>query len=92
MEALRELAPDTGSYLNEVRTRRANETKRHPLTLRLIDQGDVNEPDWQYTYYGVNYPRLLGIKRAVDPTDVFWCAVCVGSERWQEEDGRLCQV
>ncbi|GJN81772.1 hypothetical protein PLIIFM63780_005307 [Purpureocillium lilacinum] len=30
------------------------------------------EKDWQHTFWGSNYERLLKIKRAVDPTDVFW--------------------
>ncbi|KAK3723035.1 hypothetical protein LTR37_002181 [Vermiconidia calcicola] len=72
MDALRELAPETGSPLNE---------------------GDVDEPDFQNAYWGSNYDRLLEIKRRVDPTDVFWCAVCVGSEVWAEENGgRLCRL
>ncbi|OYY49840.1 MAG: hypothetical protein B7Y48_04880 [Methylophilales bacterium 28-44-11] len=50
------------------------------------------EKDWQHTFWGSNYERLLKIKRAVDPTDVFWCAPCVGNERWVETgDGRLCR-
>lgn len=52
----------------------------------------MNEPNWQQTYWGSNYPRLLAIKHAFDPTDVFWCAVCVGSEGWKEVEGQLCQV
>lgn len=56
------------------------------------DKGDVNEPNWQNAYWGSNYGRLLEIKRAVDPHDVFWCAVCVGSEGWREEDGQLCRI
>ena len=71
MEALRELAPDTGSYLNE---------------------GDVHEPNFQEAFWGINYPRLLSIKKQVDPSDVFWCAVCVGSENWSVIDGtQLCR-
>ncbi len=50
------------------------------------------EPNWQHTFWGANYERLLKIKREVDPDDVFWCTPCVGSERWQEKDGGLCRV
>ncbi|KAL1868863.1 hypothetical protein VTK73DRAFT_3443 [Phialemonium thermophilum] len=70
-EALRELAPDSGAYINEA----------NPW-----------EPDWQRTFWGDNYPRLLQIKRAVDPEDVFWCTPCVGSEGWEERENRLCRV
>ncbi|KAJ9605207.1 hypothetical protein H2200_010597 [Cladophialophora chaetospira] len=69
--ALRELAPDTGSYLNEA---------------------SAYEPNFQQAFWGSNYPRLLGIKKALDPRDVFWCQACAGSERWEEIDGVLCRV
>lgn len=50
------------------------------------------EKDYQQTFWGSNYARLLQIKRQVDPTDVFWCSPCVGNERWEvRQDGQLCQ-
>ncbi|PMD30490.1 FAD-binding domain-containing protein [Hyaloscypha variabilis F] len=50
------------------------------------------EPNWQQTFWGENYARLLQIKRTVDPDDVLWCNPCVGNERWHEVDNVLCQV
>ncbi|RGP69085.1 6-hydroxy-d-nicotine oxidase [Fusarium longipes] len=51
------------------------------------------EPDWQHTFWGDNYERLLSIKKKVDPDDVFWCFPCVGSEKWEQKaNGRLCKV
>ena len=35
---------------------------------------------------------MKAIKRRVDPHDVFWCAPCVGNERWKEVGDRLCRV
>ncbi|KIW01005.1 uncharacterized protein PV09_07522 [Verruconis gallopava] len=70
--ALRKLAPDTGSYVNEA---------------------SPYEPNYQNAFWGSNYPRLLSIKRKLDPTDVFWCEACVGSERWYiRDDGALCRT
>jgi FAD/FMN-containing dehydrogenase len=40
----------------------------------------VGEPNWQTTWFGTNYDRLLDIKKRVDPTGVFTCNHCVGSE------------
>jgi len=53
------------------------------------NEADPTEPNWQETFYGTNYPRLLQIKKEVDPTGVFWCKACVGSELWdaQGNDG-----
>ncbi|KAK4187062.1 Tetrahydrocannabinolic acid synthase [Podospora australis] len=53
---------------------------------------DRYEPDWQQTFWGENYARLLQIKRTVDPDDVLWCAPCVGNERWHEVGDQLCRV
>ena len=57
-----------------------------------VNEANAYQPDWQETFWGSNYPRLLKIKREMDPDDVFWCHPCVGNERWQEVDGQLCRV
>jgi FAD/FMN-containing dehydrogenase len=48
------------------------------LMLMQYSQADPNTPDWQHAFWGANYPRLLDIKRKVDPDDVFWCTL-----RWK---------
>ncbi|CAK7200273.1 hypothetical protein SEUCBS139899_002964 [Sporothrix eucalyptigena] len=64
-----------------------------PNTGAYMNEASKYETDWQTTFWGDNYHRLLDIKRKVDPDDVFWCTPCVGSERWAEEaDGSLCRV
>ena len=88
MEALRKLAPDTGSYLNEVSRLNQGNLRMYQLTSF---QGDVNEPNFQKAFWGSNYDRLLSIKRRVDPSDVFWCAACVGNENWHEQGNALCR-
>ncbi|PGH21611.1 hypothetical protein AJ80_03044 [Polytolypa hystricis UAMH7299] len=64
------------------------------------NEGDVMEPDFAQAFYGSSYDRLLQIKKATDPWDVFWAPTAVGSEGWyvtdQEEwlttqTGRLCR-
>ncbi|KAL2149832.1 hypothetical protein VTH82DRAFT_7508 [Thermothelomyces myriococcoides] len=71
VDALRELAPNMGAYMNEA---------------------NPEEPNWQKEFWGANYERLRAIKRAVDPDDVLWCTPCVGNERWEQVDDRLCRV
>lgn len=61
VEALRQIAPDSGAYVNEV----------DPTIL-----------DWQQALYGANYARLMEVKAKWDPSGVFWCKHCVGSELW----------
>jgi hypothetical protein len=39
----------------------------------------MNEPNWQTTFWGANYPALLAIKKLRDPNNVLWCYPCVGS-------------
>lgn len=63
-----------------------------PNTGAYVNEADRYEPDWQRTFWGDNYARLLQIKRAVDPDDVLWCAPCVGNERWHEVGDELCRV
>ncbi|KAH7127428.1 hypothetical protein EDB81DRAFT_729501 [Dactylonectria macrodidyma] len=64
-----------------------------PDTGAYINEALPFEADWQHTFWGDNYERLLDIKRSVDPYDVLWCAPCVGNERWSERhDGRLCKI
>lgn len=57
-----------------------------------IEQAYVNEPDWQHTFWGDNYERLLEIKKKYDLWDVLWCHPCVGSEGWEVVDNVLCRV
>ncbi|KAE8146479.1 FAD binding domain-containing protein [Aspergillus avenaceus] len=65
-----------------------------------LGEGDRVEPDFQQSFYGGHYARLLDLKRGLDPGDVFWAAAAVGSERWRvfsvdglpSENGRLCWV
>ena len=58
------------------------------------------EPNWQQSFFGANYQRLLRIKREVDPWGLFWAPGTVGSEAWRVEtedgtptnNGPLCKM
>ena len=97
---LRALAPNTGAYINEVSIPffpdhfSIHACVPHGVIWLVLThrQASALDPDWRRLYWGTNYERLLSIKREVDPTDVFWCPLCVGNERWQEVDGRVCRV
>ncbi|KAL7948118.1 FAD-binding domain-containing protein [Trichoderma barbatum] len=63
-----------------------------PKSGAYINEAFPFEKNFQKTFWGSNYARLLRIKREIDPTDVFWCAPCVGNERWEaHQDGKLCK-
>ncbi|KAL2139718.1 hypothetical protein VTI28DRAFT_4756 [Corynascus sepedonium] len=63
-------------------------------------EGDINEPNFQQSFYGNHYPRLLELKKKYDPTGLFYAPTAVGSEDWYITDqlpwiptqnGRLCR-
>jgi FAD/FMN-containing dehydrogenase len=55
-----------------------------------VNEADYFEPDWQQSFWGENYQRLLEIKRKYDPEGLFYCHHCVGSEGWSN-DG-MCRL
>jgi hypothetical protein len=72
-----------------------------PGSGAYINEADPAEPNWQQSFFGSHYPRLLDIKRARDPWGVFWALTTPGSENWEvrtdddyphSENGRLCRV
>lgn len=58
-----------------------------------VNEGDLNEPNWQETYWGSNYPRLLSIKEKWDPTGLFFAETTPGTEDWEVIDygKKLCK-
>ena len=58
-----------------------------PDTGAYMSESDPTTPDWQSTFWGQNYERLLGIKKQWDPQGVFFCTTCVGSELWSVSGG-----
>ncbi|KAG0244736.1 hypothetical protein BGW41_006294 [Actinomortierella wolfii] len=49
-----------------------------------FNEADANEPNWQYSFFGDNYPKLREIKDKFDPHGLFVCRLCVGSEDWDQ--------
>jgi hypothetical protein len=65
-----------------------------------MSEGDINEPDFQQSFYGEYYPRLYALKKKYDPTGLFYAPTAVGSEDWYisgqvpwipTQNGRLCR-
>ena len=49
-----------------------------------FNEAHYGEPDWETTFFGENYGRLLQIKNRYDPTHMFDCWKCVGWRGEQE--------
>jgi hypothetical protein len=54
-----------------------------PRMGAYANEADPTEPNWQETFYGKHYPRLLSLKKRWDPNGVFWYKSGVGSELWE---------
>ena len=48
-------------------------------------ESDFFELQWQNSYWGPNYPRLLSIKKKYDPAGLFFVHHGVGSEEWSAD-------
>lgn len=49
-----------------------------------MNEGDWMEENWQQTFFGENYDRLLAVKKRYDPTSLFNCWKCVGWTGYDE--------
>ncbi|GFG24993.1 FAD binding domain protein [Aspergillus udagawae] len=45
-----------------------------------VNEASPYEPKWQRVFWGNKYERLLSIKKRVDPTQLFVCNRCVGTD------------
>jgi FAD/FMN-containing dehydrogenase len=50
-----------------------------------VSESSFFEPNWQRSYWGANYPRLLAVKQKYDPTGLFFVHHGVGSEAWSAD-------
>jgi len=49
-----------------------------------MNEADWQEENWQQTFFGENYDRLLAVKKRYDPTGLFNCWKCVGWTGYDE--------
>ncbi|KAL0935889.1 isoamyl alcohol oxidase [Colletotrichum truncatum] len=66
--------------------------KLSPNTGTYMNEADWGEEDFQEDFYSSNWKRLIEIKTKYDPSGIFYCQTCVGSDEWaQQENGALCR-
>ncbi len=51
-------------------------------TGAYVSESNYFDTDWQQSYWGKNYPRLLKVKETYDPEGLFFVHNGVGSEDW----------
>ncbi len=56
-----------------------------PSAGSYVSESDYFEPDWQQSFWGTNYRRLLAVKQRYDPEDLFFVHHGVGSEAWSAD-------
>ncbi|KAJ7137762.1 hypothetical protein C8R44DRAFT_838071 [Mycena epipterygia] len=56
-----------------------------PFGGQYLNEADILEVEWQQAYWGDHYPRLLAIKKAIDPHDLLLVQKGVNSEQWDDQ-------
>ncbi|KAI1876612.1 hypothetical protein JX265_004138 [Neoarthrinium moseri] len=63
-----------------------------PGSGAYVNEADFRQPNFQDTFWGTNYERLLTIKKRYDPHDMLYARAGVGSESWiVSQEGRMCR-
>lgn len=64
-----------------------------PGSGSYMNEADFRQPNWQQTFFGSNYQRLLQIKKKWDPSSLFYVLKGVGSEEWTvSAQGQMCRA
>src|SRR5271166_3054297 len=78
VEAARKEAAAVNQAMNELR-------KVAPVPAAYVSESNFFEKDWQHSFWGSNYDRLLKIKAKYDPDGLFFVHHGVGSEDWSDD-------
>ncbi|KAF2004791.1 isoamyl alcohol oxidase [Amniculicola lignicola CBS 123094] len=64
-----------------------------PNGAAYVNEGNLEEPNWQEAFWGSNYPRLLELKKKWDPSGVFYAKTTPGTEEWEsiQYGSKLCK-
>jgi len=56
-----------------------------PMGGMYLNEADIMEEEWQMAQWGEQYPRLLALKKEIDPNELLIVHMGVGSEGWDTE-------
>jgi FAD/FMN-containing dehydrogenase len=97
-----EASPADIAAASEVLTQRLGSWRdASPGAGAYMNEADINEPNFQQSFYGSNYARLYALKQQYDPHGILYAPTAVGSEDWYitgqidyypTQNGRLCRV
>jgi len=59
-----------------------------PMAGSYVAESDYFEAEWQRSFWGQNYQRLLAVKERYDPEGLFFVRHGVGAERWSPDGFR----
>ena len=59
--------------------------KMVPVKGSYVSETDYFEEDWQESFWGPNYKKLLSVKKTYDPEGLFFVHHGVGSEDWSAD-------
>ncbi|KPM42244.1 hypothetical protein AK830_g4350 [Neonectria ditissima] len=58
-----------------------------------MNEANFQQPNWQETFFGDNYRKLLKVKKKYDPEGLLYATAAVGSEAWTVDgNGRMCKA
>lgn len=64
-----------------------------PATGTYMNEADWGDSNWRQDFYGAHWQNLSEMKARYDPSGVFYCQTCVGSDLWREDENKaLCRV
>ncbi|KAK2750264.1 hypothetical protein FQN55_002410 [Onygenales sp. PD_40] len=64
-----------------------------PDGAAYVNEGNLEEPNWQEAFWGSKYARLKELKEKWDPGHVFYARTTPGTEDWEviDDNTRLCK-
>ena len=56
-----------------------------PNAGSYVSESNFFDKNWQHSFWGQNYPRLVAVKKKYDPEGLFFVHHGVGSEEWSAD-------